>query len=77
MNNQEWIKFDSFYTLYKLRKFKWYQHPEMKYVNLTIDTRDNRCIVKDRDGKILFNSTEEMIKFFEKADQGINDEDNL
>ncbi len=28
-------------------------HTNCKYLNLLIDTRDNACVVKDRDGKIV------------------------
>lgn len=49
----EWVPLKDIIEILHHPDFYWGSIPDAKYIELRIDTRDNCCLVKDRNGKPL------------------------
>ena len=45
-----WDDIEPVLAAIKSKRWSWYRNPRCKYIDIRIDMRDKKCIVKDRNG---------------------------
>ncbi len=66
-----WMPLARISELLTNRKWFWCFTPDawdLKYIDIRVDTRDNCCVVKDRNGKVIAESLAELETLFLKLD---------